>query len=236
MKKLVLTLLFLPAFAILAIGQTAPTADEIVANYLTAIGGKDFLSKINDLNIQMSADMQGNPMVIMLKQKTPNKYTRVMVAGGMEVFKMTSDGTKIATVSRRGNQVMEGKDAQLGLIQATLFPELHFAELGVKSSVEGTEKVMGKDAYKVKHTTTDGAVSWTDFYDLASGLKVQSISTQKSPRGEVEQTMQLSDYKDFKGLKYPTLISQGMGQMQMQLAVDKVKINDGVKDSEFVIK
>ncbi|MFC5412431.1 hypothetical protein ACFPMF_24110 [Larkinella bovis] len=236
MKKGILTLLLLPAFVVFAFGQSTPSADDVINKYLTAIGGTDFLAKINDLDVQMSTDMQGNSMVIMLKQKAPNKYSRTMIANGMEVFKMTSDGTKIVTGGRRGNQTLEGKDAQLGLIQGTLFPELHLAELGIKSTVEGTEKIAGKDAYKVKHTTADGAASWTDFYDAASGLKVQSVSTQKTPRGEMEQAIQYADYKDFKGLKYPTSISQGNGQFQMQITVDKVKINNGVKDSEFVVK
>ncbi|GAB3319455.1 hypothetical protein GCM10027299_11970 [Larkinella ripae] len=236
MKKAFLTFLLLPALSLYAAAQTTPSADAVIANYLTAIGGKDFLATISDLNVQLSTEMQGNPMVIMLKQKAPNKYSRTMIANGMEVFKMTSDGTKIVTGGRRGNQTLEGKDAQLGLIQGTLFPELHFAELGIKSTVEGTEKVAGKDAYKVKHTTADGAVSWTDFYDAASGLKVQSMATQKTPRGEMEQTIQLANYKDFKGLKYPTSFSQGNGQFQMEMTVDRVKINDGIKDSEFVIK
>ncbi|WP_138993190.1 hypothetical protein [Larkinella sp. C7] len=237
MKKAILTLLLLPALSCWATAQTTPTADEIIAKYLMAIGGKDFLATIDNLNIQMSTEMQGNPMVITLKQKAPNKYVRVMVANGMEVFKMTSDGTKIATGGMRGgSQVLEGKDAQQALIQGTLFPELHFAEMGIKSTVEGTEKIAGKDAYKVKHTTADGAVLWTDYYEAGSGLKVQTVATQKSPRGEVEQTIQYGDYKDFKGLKYPVSFSQSMGPMQMQIAVDKVKINDGVKDSEFVVK
>lgn len=237
MKKLILTLLLLPALAVCAFSQTTPSADEIIANYLTACGGKDFLSKITDLNVQMSTEMQGNPMNITLKQKAPNKYSRVMIAGGMEVFKMTSDGTKVAMGGMRGgNQVLEGKDAQQSIIQGMLCPELHFAELGVKSTVEGTEKVDGKDTYKVKHTAADGTALWTDYYDTASGLKVQSVSVQKSPRGEMQQTTQYADYKDFKGLKYPSVITQGNGQFQMQIAVDKVKINDGLKDSEFVVK
>jgi outer membrane lipoprotein-sorting protein len=237
MKKAILTLLLLPALSIWAVGQTTPTADEIIANYLTAVGGKDFLSKIDNLVVELSTEMQGNPMVITLKQKAPNKFSRVMIAGGMEVFKMTSDGTKVAMGGMRGNgQVLEGKDAQQIIIQSALCPELHFAEAGVKSTVEGTQKVGGKDAYKVKHSAADGTVLWTDYYDVASGLKTQAESIQKSPRGEMQQITQYLDYKDFKGLKYPSTMVQGNGQFQMQMTVDKVKINDGVKDSEFIVK
>ncbi|GAB3918468.1 hypothetical protein [Larkinella terrae] len=237
MKKIILILILLPALSFGAFAQTMPSADEIFAKYVAAIGGKDFLATITDLNIQMSTEMQGNSMNITLKQKAPNKYSRVMLAGGMEVFKITSDGTKVAMGGMRGNgQVLEGKDAQQSILQGTLIPELHFAELGVKSTVEGIEKVDGKDAYKVKHTAADGTALWTDYYDTTSGLKVQSVAMQKSPRGEMQQTTQYADYKDFKGLKYPSTISQGNGQFQMQIAVDKVKINDGIKDSEFVVK
>ncbi|WP_128545856.1 hypothetical protein [Larkinella soli] len=236
MKKLAILLLFLSgAFGQTVRAQNNPTADEVMNNYLTAIGGKDFLSKIENLTIQMSTEMQGNPMLVTRKQKAPNKFTQVMNAGGMEVFKMVSDGSKISMISPRGNQTMEGKDAQQAIMMGTLFPELHMAALGVKNTLDGVEKIDGKDAYKITHTAADGSYAWTDFYDTGTGLKVQTVAMQKTPRGEMQQTIRYGDYKDFKGLKYPTTISQGNGQFQMQLTVDKVRVNEGVKDSDFVV-
>ncbi|MFD2570744.1 hypothetical protein ACFSUS_08885 [Spirosoma soli] len=235
MKKVALTLLMLSAVWVSAVAQTTPGANEVIDKYIAAIGGKDLLKSINDLRVEMSSEFNGNPIMITRRFKVPNKFSMVVNANGMEVMKMTSDGVKVVRGGMQGSQTLEGKEAQQAMLQGTLFPELHFAELGVKSTVTGTEKIDGKDAYKVTNTSSDGSTSWTDYYDVASGLKVQTVAKQKSPRGgeEIEMTTRLSDYKDFKGLKYPTSLTQGSDQQQRQMSVDKVKFNEGAKDSDF---
>jgi len=235
MKTKLLTLLLLAPLLLVRAQAQNPSAEEIISKYLTAIGGKDFLASISDMTVQVTTERQGNVMMITRKYKAPTKFSQTMNANGMELFKMVSDGSKVSFISMRGgNQTIEGNDARQAILQGMLFPELRFAEMGIKSTVEGKETIDGKEAYRVKHT--DGTVSWTDFYDAASGLKVQTIAMQRSPQGQREQTSRLSAYKDFKGLKYPTILTQGGGQFQMEISVDKVKINDGVKESEFTIK
>ncbi|GAA4395072.1 hypothetical protein GCM10023187_01560 [Nibrella viscosa] len=235
MKKVTLTVLLIPALCLSVFAQSTPSADEVMDKYLAAIGGKEFLATINTLTVDMSTDMQGNSMIMTRKQMAPNKFSQVAYANGMELFKMVSDGNKVAMVSPRGNQTMEGAQAQSAILQNMLFPEMRFAQMGIKSTVAGIEKVDGKEAYKVAHTTADGAVSWSDFYDVNSGLKVQTVSVMRTPQGEREQAILYADYKDFKGLKYPTSLTQGSGQFQRQSSVDKVKINDKVKDSDFAV-
>ncbi len=231
-----MTLLLAPVLCMQALAQDTPTAQQVMDKYIAAIGGKEFLSTVNDLRIEMSSEANGNPVMITRRMKAPNKFSQVINANGMEVMRMTGDGTKIAMGGMRGNQTIEGAAAQGQLLQNTLFGEMRYADLGVKSTVVGTEAVNGKDTYKVVHTSADGAVTWTDFYDKESGLKVQTMSQQRGgPQGPQTVTMQYKDYKDFKGLKYPTTIAQSGGRA-MEMSVDKVKVNDGVKDSEFEIK
>ena len=135
----------------------------------------------------------------------------------------------------RGNTTkLEGKEADQMLVQDGLFPELRYTENKVTSTLEGTEKVDGKDAYKVKNSTASG-LTWTDFFDTTSGLKVQTMSTQKGPQGEVVQTVSYGDYKDAGGVKVPYTIKQPMGPMTMTLSVDKVEVNKGLKDSDFSV-
>ncbi|CCH52061.1 hypothetical protein BN8_01034 [Fibrisoma limi BUZ 3] len=235
MRKLASTFCLLLTMAGSAMAQTTPTAEAVMDKYLAAIGGKDLVKGITDLRVDMSSDFNGNPIMITRKSKAPNKFAMVVNANGMEVMKMTSDGSKVSMGGMQGNRTIEGAEAQPMILQSMLFPEVRAAEAGIKSTVAGTEKVNGKDAYKVVHTSSDGSVSWTDFYDADSGLKVQTISKQRMGRGgnEVEQTTTYSDYKDFKGLKYPTVIAQLGGGQQRQMTVDKVKFNEGTKDSEF---
>ncbi len=235
MKRSLIALLLVPALCFQTMAQDTPTAKQIMDKYVAAIGGKEFLSTITDMRVDMSAEFNGNPILVTRKMKAPNKFVQVINANGMEMMRMTGNGSKIVMGGMQGSRTIEGKDAQQQLLQNTLFGEMRYADLGVKSNVLGVEAVNGKDAYKVVQTSTDGAATWTDFYDKESGLKVQTVATGRGQQGPTLQTTQYSDYKDFKGLKYPTTISQTGGRA-MQMTVDKVKLNDGMKDSEFEVK
>lgn len=227
-----MTLLVGSACWLQATAQTAPTTpQQVFDNYIAAIGGKDAVMKVQDLTTSMSADMNGNALIMTRKQKLPNKFSMVVNAMGMEVMKQTSDGSKVQMNSMQGgSKTMEGADAQAMIASSTLFPELHYAESGVKSELTGTEKVNGKDAYKVVNTV--GTTSWTDFYDTTSGLKVQTIA--KTPQGS--QTATLSDYKEVSGVKFPMTLAQQSPRGPMTLTVDDVKVNKGLKDADFTVK
>ncbi len=208
------------------------TAEQVIDNYIKAIGGKEAVSKIEDVSMTMSTEVQGQALQITRKQKAPNRFSMAINAMGMEVMKQTSDGTKVAQSGMQGSKTIEGQEAKASILTGSLFPELHFAENGVKSTLAGTEKVAGKDAYKIVHTTGDG-ITWSDFYDVTTGLKAQTIITQKAPTGDVTVTVMYSDYQDANGVKFPRTLNQNLGPVQMALKVDQLDVNKGLKDSDF---
>ncbi|MVM38152.1 hypothetical protein GO730_12110 [Spirosoma sp. HMF3257] len=216
--------------------QTTPTADQVIDKYITAIGGKDALMKVTDMTTNMSSDMNGNSIIITRKQKLPNKFSMVINANGMEIMKQTGDGEKVVRGGMQGTNTIEGPEAKQMMAMNTLFPELHYAENGVTSTFVGIEKVDGKDTYKLSHALADGKGVWTDNFDVETGLKVQSIATNKSPRGEMTTTSVYSDYKENIGIKLPMTITQTSPRGPMTMSVDNVKINKGIKDSDFTVK
>lgn len=238
MKKLLFLLIALPMLQYSATAQSAdaPTADQVLEKYIAAIGGKDALAKVNDLTLNMSSEGQMGAIMITRKQKLPNKFSMVINANGMEVMKQTGDGTKVAMGGMQGSTTLEGAAAQQMTTMNVIFPELHYAENGVKTTLVGTEKVDGKDTYKLSHTTADGSVTWTDNFDVATGLKVQAVTISKSQRGEMTTTSVYSDYKDINGIKFPMTIVQQSPRGPMTMSVDNVKVNKGLKDSDFMIK
>lgn len=236
MIKIGLLVCLLPALCQLATAQSTPTADEVMDKYVAAIGGKDALMKVTDLTMNMSADMNGNAIIITRKQKAPNKFSMVINANGMEVMKQTGDGSKVVMGGMQGSRTLDGPAAQQMTVMGTLFPELHYAENGVKTTLAGPKKIDGKDTYKLSHTTADGAATWTDNFDATTGLKVQSIVTNKSPQGEMTTTTTYSDYKDMNGIKFPMTLGQQSPRGPMTMSVDNIKVNKGLKDSDFTVQ
>ena len=236
MKKtgLVIGLLLMMGQWVMA--QSTPTADEILDKYITAIGGKDALMKVTDMTTNMSSEANGNVIMITRKQKMPAMFSMVINANGMEVMKQTGDGTKVAMGGMQGSRTLDGPAAQQMTLMNTLFPELHYAENGVKSTLVGPEKVDAQDTWKLSHTTADGATTWTDNFDTKTGLKVQSVATGRGPQGEAKTTSMYSDYKETGGIKFPMTMVQQSPRGPMTMSVDNVKINKGLKDSDFTVK
>ena len=219
------------------LAQTTPTADQVLDKYIAAIGGKDALMKVTDVTTSMSSEGQMGAIMITRKQKLPNKFSMVINANGMEVMRQTGDGSKVAMGGMQGSRTLEGPAAQQMTATNTIFPELHYAENGVKTTLVGPEKVDNKDTYQLSHTTADGSATWTDNFDATTGLKVQSVVTSKSQKGEeMKSTMVYSDYKEVNGIKFPMTIQQQSPRGPMTMTIDNVKINKGLKDSDFTVK
>jgi len=233
MKNSCIALLLVPMLWQSATAQTSPTAEQIMDKYVAALGGKDALMAVTDLTMNMSSETDRGAIIIMRKQKLPNKFLMVINANGMEVMKQTGDGQKVLMGGMQGSQTIEGPAAQQMMLMNTLFLELRYAENGVKTTLVGPEKVDGKDTYKLSHTTADGSATWSDNFDATTGLKVQSVVTNKSPRGEMTSTMVYSDYKATNGILFPMTINQQSPRGPMVMTVDNVKVNKGLKDADF---
>ncbi|MEZ0608032.1 M16 family metallopeptidase [Fibrella sp. WM1] len=209
------------------------TAQQVIDKYLAAIGGKEALSKVQDMTMQMSTEMQGQKVSMIRKAKAPNKSAMSVMVMGQEMMKTVSDGQAASRTVQGRSQKLEGKDLDMA-VQAGMFPELYFAANKVSSTLDGTEKVDGKDAYRIKNSTPGGA-TWTNLYDVATGLKLQTISMQRGPQGETAVAVDYADYKDVNGIKVPYTMIQPMGPMKMTLTVDKVDINKGLSDADFTV-
>lgn len=185
MKKIILSLMMFGVVGA-ASAQETPSADAILDKYLAAIGGKEALSKIEDISISTVAETQRGSMESEVKFKKGNKFSSVVYMMGNEVTRQTCDGTKVAITSSFGgnanSRTLEGKDAAGAILQAAPFPELLYAEFNVQKTVVGKEAVNGKDAWKVEFAIPEGR-KWNDFFDVETGLKVKRAGSGEGQRG-----------------------------------------------------
>ncbi|MBB3837687.1 hypothetical protein FHS57_001684 [Runella defluvii] len=185
MKKIILSLMMFGVVGA-ASAQETPSADAILDKYLAAIGGKEALSKIEDISISTVAETQRGSMESEVKFKKGNKFSSVVYMMGNEVMRQTCDGTKVAITSGFGgntnSSTLEGKDAAGAILQAAPFPELLYAEFNVQKTVVGKEAVNGKDAWKVEFAIPEGR-KWNDFFDVETGLKVKRAGSGEGQRG-----------------------------------------------------
>lgn len=241
MERIKLTVLLLfTAFTVSA--QDLPTASEIFENYVTAVGGVDAIGTIEDMTISMTSSSQrGFAETEMIHQFPEYKGAMSVYANGREMMSMKYDGERFNRASPwgGGSKPLEGEEAQMAGLQMHPFAEMLYLESGYEATVDGIEQVNEKDAYKV--TLTKGEKSFSNFYEVASGLKVKSISKSSSPRGDFESTSMYESYEKFDGSEvlFPKITKQatagGRGTMETSSEISKIKFNKGVKDKVFRI-
>jgi zinc protease len=201
------------------------TAETVFNKYIQAIGGKAAVDKVNSVYMIADAEIQGQKLKLETKTTTTGKFSQIVSMGGMTISKQIFDGTK-GSATMQGQKVELNED-QLIAIKAEANP---FPELTLKNAkLNGIEPVGGKDAYAI--AISDDT---TVFYDVETGLKVQSVKTVSQGGQTMSVPTGFGNYKEVKGVKFPSLISQSFGPQTIEFEVNEIKINEGVADADFV--
>lgn len=212
------------------------TAQQVIDNYLEAIGGVDKLKSVKDLTVRMSTTVQGMALEVINEQMEPGMMHMKVMMNGNAMQEVIYDGEK-AKVSQMGNaQTLEGEQAAGFETQAMIFPEMNYADMGVELSLEGIETVAEKDAYKVMVTLPDGSKT-TQFYNVETGYKVKEVSTQEAQGQTVTQTSIFSDYQEVDGIMFPhKMQSSGAMPFPVDFKTEEIKVNAGLTEDTFKVE
>ncbi len=209
------------------------TVEQVINKYIEVIGGKENLLKVKDRVIKLTGSTQGMNINVTISQKYPNKLMQLIDAGVFQQ-KTIFDGEKGKVEVMGQSQELNSEQVE-SLKEQALDAPLDYAKYGLKPELAGIESINGKDAYKVVLTSSSGKKT-TQYYDVESGLLIRTISNVTTPQGSFMQTMDLSDYKEVQGLKYPFKFVQSFGPQSIELNVSSVEVNTNLPDSLFEVK
>lgn len=207
------------------------TAESVIEKYIEAIGGKENLEKIQDITLISTTNMNGMDIKQTIYQKAPNKYAMLMSMNGNVMMQQGFNGVRGIMKGFQGEQEIAGDDLENLKVQAVLNAELKYQELGIITSLEAIESVEGNDAFKLKIVSPTGKTSF-DYFDVESGLKVQSKETTVVPQGEFTTIQNYLDYQEVNGVKFPYLVKIS-GVQNMEFKVESISINTNLSDDLF---
>jgi hypothetical protein len=104
--------------------------------------------------------------------------------------------------------------------------------LGYKAEVTGVKEIKGKEFYEVSFTSQNGP-QMRHYFDTKDFLKCREVTVSITPRGPVEETTDLLDYKDFQGYLVPTRYEKSVMGQSITFTLDKCVFNTGVDDKTF---
>lgn len=208
------------------------TANTVLDNYIKAIGGIKNITKIKDITQKMETSLQGMTLAVIVQQKAPDKFLQSLEMNGMSMQKSVYDGKLGKITGMQGNQAIQGDELVEMRINAALFREMQWANLGLKANLKGIDVVNGQDAYVIEYTYPTGKVD-TEFYAVNTGLKIRSERIEGKGDEKMMQFTEYADYKAVNGVLFPHSMKQNVGGMELKLDVKSITINNKLKDDIF---
>jgi outer membrane lipoprotein-sorting protein len=136
--------------------------------------------------------------------------------------------------SLQGNREMPAEQAQIQKNNTFPTPLLNYKENGSTMELQGKEKVGARDAYVLVGTPKAGP-SVRLYLDAETYLPVKTVVKVNVPQlgGEVEQTTELSDYRDVDGVKVPFQSHVSSAIQTVVIKVTKIEQNTTIDPAMF---
>lgn len=209
------------------------TVEQVLNKYIDVIGGKENIMNVKDRTIKMTGSTQGMNINVTISQKYPNKLYQMIDAGVFQQ-KTIFDGEKGKLEFMGQTQEISGDQLEY-LKNEAMDAVLDYSKYGIKPELSAIETINGKDAYKVTLTFPSGQKS-IQYYDVETGYLIRTVNNVYTPQGSFTQTMDLSDYREVKGVKYPFKYVQSFGPQSIELTVSSIEVNSNLSDSLFEVK
>ncbi|RLC52274.1 MAG: hypothetical protein DRI23_03155 [Candidatus Cloacimonadota bacterium] len=175
------------------------TANEVINNYLEAIGGRDLFAEVEDRTTIMRGTAMGQNLTILVKQKVPAKLYQEIKVGEITQT-VYFDGERGMMVTGDNTIEIEKKELEKLEIEATMDLLLDPESYGLIISLTGVELVDSIDCYVVKMVLPSG-LRWQQYYSIETGFKLKEIKELHTQQGLFEQESFYSDYRNVDGLK-----------------------------------
>ncbi|EPR72509.1 Insulinase-like protein [Winogradskyella psychrotolerans RS-3] len=208
------------------------TADAVVNNYVTSIGGEANLNKINTILVNSDVTIQGAPFKpkATIKQMAPNKsYMEIVVEGMGAVMQQSFNGESGYMVQQGQKTVMDDKMLSVKKAEKGLFPELYIDASSLE--LESIMTIDGTDVYKVK--VTNGDVASYRYYDTKTNYLVRTEETAEMAGQTMTTITDYSNYKEVNAVMLPNTMKIATGPQVLSFETTEVKINEGVSDADF---
>ena len=213
-KKIILSFVLFLFFVANMAAQNLPTAQQVIDNYIVALGGKEKLESIKTLSLKnnisvMGMEMEGKTI------KKDNKFKSTQSMMGQEMVQLF-DGEK-------------GYASQMG--QKIDFP----ADQVEKMKKAKIMDALGMDASKMKPVEKT-AIDGKNYYVLTSDDSKYYFDTATNLLYKTESdkgNMTIEKYTDLNGIKFVEEMKIEAGGQEISVKNSDIQINPNISDEDF---
>ena len=195
--------------------QNLPTAQQVIDNYITALGGKQKLESVKTLSMKTTVNTMGMEMEGVTIKKD-NKFKSTQMFMGQEVYVQMFDGN-----SGYAMQMGQKMDYPVDQIEKMKSAKIMDALEMDASKVTSVEKLQldGKDYYVL--TSPEGKF----YFDTNTNLLYQSDTDAAK--------MTITQYTEVDGIKFVEEMKIEAAGQEVTIKTSDIQINKGVSDEDF---
>ena len=206
------------------------SAEDVIDDYIKAIGGKDALSEVTSIEIKASSNIQGTVLEMYSIKNNQNQSLMEMSAMGITIAKTVFN--KYQGYNEVNGQRIPLTEVELeqAIINSALFSELNFDFSLVQ--LVGTSDVEGEKAYEIKVTDNKSV-----FYSVDTGLKLKEVESQEVEGNLIVGETYFKEYEEVEGILLPKEINQVSASIPIPGGITfkatSIKLNVETNESDF---
>ncbi len=206
------------------------TIEDVINNYINAIGGKEKLSEITSIEMRATTNIQGTVLEMYSVKNNQNQSMMEMSAMGMTVVKNVFN--KYQGYNEVNGQKIPLSEVELeqAIINSALFSELNYDFSLVE--LIGTSVVNDEEVYEVKITDNK-----TAFYSVETGLKLKEVESQEVEGNLIVGETYYKNYEEVDGILFAKEINQVSQAIPIPggitFKVDSINLNVETDESDF---
>lgn len=209
-----------------------PSADQILAKYLHAVGGADAIQKISSRVQKGTVNFGEHKFPVEVFTQAPDKRTSVMhLPNGDSITAYDGHNGWMAAPGRPVHE-MSAADLAAAQLDADLHFPVNAKNMFSDLSTERTEKMGDRQMYVVS-ALREGQPPVKLFFDEQSGLLLRLVRYAESPLGRNPTQIDYADYRDSAGVKIPYRWTVARPGGRFSIQVDELQQNVGIDDAKF---
>jgi zinc protease len=217
--------------------EKKPSVDGILAKYETALGGKANPSKITSRLIKAQRlkpdgktfeeeEILQKGVKMSVKTGYPSKeygdYTVEEIYDGANVRKL-GNGARIELKADEAEQIKR---------EAQIFANPDLKAVYSEIVFDSIQKIDGKEAFLL-FAKTDGNSFEKLYFDVRTGFLTRRTASTATVLGEFVYQVDYTEYRDFGGVKLPTVVKFAVPNIRWTRRILDVKNNVAIDDVKF---
>ena len=211
----------------------APTADQILAKYVAAIGGAEALHKISSRVSKGGINAMGHITAIEVFAKAPDKRMSVThMASGDSITAFDGQAGWLGSTGRPARD-MSGQENEAAKLDADFYFATHVKEIFSGFRVGRPDKIGDQAVYTVI-CTRQGQPPVRLYFDQSSGLLLRQVRYTDTPVGRSPTQIDYADYREVDGVKVAFRWTLARINGRFTIQIQEVKQNVPIDDAKFV--